>query len=233
MGGLAESVSGQGSAGDSLAAQAPGRAVCPVCARPQTTCLCAWVRPVVHPVQVLVLQHPMEVHEAKGTARLLCLSLPGSRLQVGEVFAPADLQAWLHGPWPGDAASAPARQPLLLYPPTVDNPDLGLAPAAVFAPAPQADPAHWRLVVLDGTWRKSRKMLFLNPLLQTLPRLALHNVAASRYRIRKAHLPDQLSTLEATCAALAQLGGNAAPLESLLQGFDDFVAQQMALRPSS
>ena len=85
--------------------------------------------------------------------------------------------------------------------------------------------------MLDGTWRKSRKMLYLNPLLQQLPRLALQDMPASRYRIRTAHKPDQLSTLEATCAALAQLEGSAAPFLPLLAAFDGFVAQQLAHVP--
>lgn len=49
----------------------------------------------------------------------------------------------------------------------------------------------------------------------------------SRYAIRKAHKPGQLSTLEATCAALAQLEGDAERFTPLLQAFDGFVASQM------
>ncbi|HEU4372481.1 MAG TPA: DTW domain-containing protein, partial [Telluria sp.] len=47
----------------------------------------------------------------------------------------------------------------------------------------------------------------------------------SHYRIRKAHAPDQLSTLEATAYALMRLQ---APerFEPLLAAFDGFVAQQ-------
>ena len=50
---------------------------------------------------------------------------------------------------------------------------------------------------------------------------------ASHYLIRKAHRPDQLSTLEATCAALAQLEGSAEQFQPLLTAFDGFVAQQL------
>jgi len=73
-------------------------------------------------------------------------------------------------------------------------------------------------------------MLYGNPLLQQLPRLALHEVGVSHYLIRKAHRPDQLSTLEATCAALAQLNGGTEPFQPLLAAFDGFVAQQMGYR---
>jgi DTW domain-containing protein YfiP len=87
-----------------------------------------------------------------------------------------------------------------------------------------------RLVVLDATWRKSRKMLYLNPLLQCLPRLSLDTTHLSRYLIRKAHKPGQLSTLEATCAALAQLERDAPSFQPLLDAFDGFVAHQLAFQ---
>lgn len=153
-------------------------------------------------------------HRAKNSARLLHLSLPGSRVLVGETF---DEDAW--------QVPASPRYTLLLYPPTRTQ---GHAPAAALAPAQLNNPAQVRLIVLDATWRKSRKMLHQSPALQRLPRLALTDVPPPRYAIRKAHLPGQLSTLEATCAALAQLEGNAAHWQALLAAFDQFVAQRQA-----
>jgi len=198
----------------------PVRARCATCLRPRRGCICPWVRPVAHAVEVLILQHPQEVTQAKGSARLLHLCLPGSRMVTGEVFDDAALQALLAGP----------KQSVLLYPGTPQGGAPGLPTPPALAPDRWADPAGLRLVVLDGTWRKSRKMLCLNPLLQTLPRLALTGQPASRYRIRKAHRDDQLSTLEATCAALAQLEGGAERFTPLLTAFDGFVEQQLALR---
>ena len=199
----------------------PKRLSCATCLRPQSTCICQWITPTAHAVEVVLLQHPLETHNAKGSARLLHLSLSHSKLLTGEVFNPQELQALLAGP----------RQAILLYPETPDLP----------APPPLSgehlrNPSQLRLIVLDGTWRKSRKMLHLNPVLQGIPRLPLSHLAASRYLIRKAHRPDQLSTLEATCAALTHLeayvnGGSkdtARRFFPLLSAFDGFVAQQMA-----
>jgi DTW domain-containing protein len=231
------------------------RAMCTRCLRAQSTCICQWITPVVHTVEVLILQHPMEVHEAKGSARLLHLSLPRSRMVTGEVFDERQLQAWLTAPFPDDAhptTALPAqcdtgvRQPVLLYPSPADamisvHPELveGLAMARASSARREqmdrdklSDPSLLRLVVLDGTWRKSRKMLHLNPLLQQLPRLTLHNPPAPRYLIRKAQQSHQLSTLEATCAALVLLEGNTAAVATLLTAFDGFVAQQLVQRDS-
>jgi DTW domain-containing protein YfiP len=118
-----------------------------------------------------------------------------------------------------------------LYPDTPQDQAPDLSPPPVLSPDDLRDPAQLRLIVLDGTWRKSRKLLYQNPLLQRLPRLALCDMPASHYLIRKAHRPDQRSTLEATCAALMQLEGRVAPFAPLLQAFDGFVAQQMGYRP--
>lgn len=203
---------------------------CTICMRPQSACICQWITPVAHRVEVVVLQHPLEVTNAKGSARLLCLSLPHSRLVTGEVFAGQDLQTLLTAPLQPQAVASSPRQAILLYPVTPDDKALRLPAPPALSSALLRDPSQLRLIVLDGTWRTSRKMLYLNPLLQQLPRLALRDTPASHYLIRKAHRPDQLSTLEATCAALMQLEDDNEPFQPLLTAFDGFVAQQMGYR---
>jgi DTW domain-containing protein YfiP len=201
------------------ASPTPKRATCAACLRAQSACICHLVGPVAPRVELLVLQHPLEVANAKNSARLLHLSLAGSTLAVGEQFEPAALSAMLH---------KAGRFPVLLYPATPGDASLGIAPPPQADSALLQDPSRLRLVVVDATWRKSRKMLYLNPLLQQLPRLALRDMPASAYRIRKAHAPDQLSTLEAAAYALMQLEGDAARFQPLLAAFDGLVAQQAA-----
>lgn len=193
------------------------RATCHSCLRAQSACICRFVVPLVPQVQVVILQHPLEVTHAKGSARLLHLSLAGSCLQVGECFAAEQLQALLH---------EPSHQPLLLYPDSVPAATAsGSRDPSPASPAGQgvASAKPIRLIVLDGTWRKSRKMLYCNPALQALPRFSLRDLPPSHYRLRKAHRPDQLSTLEAVCHALAQLEQDQAKYAPLLAAFDDFI----------
>ena len=206
------------------------RASCARCLRPQSTCICLWVTPVVHVVEVLILQHPLEVAHAKGSARLLYLSLPHSHLMTGEVFDVQACAALMDTPFEGGIEGRGPRHNILLYP----SPESDQAPGTPTPPllelACLQEPSQLRLIVLDGTWRKSRKMLYLNPQLQQLPRLSLQDLRASQYLIRKAHRPGQLSTLEATCAALGQLEGDLDKFEPLLRAFDGFVAQQSGYR---
>ena len=186
--------------------QHESRPRCARCLRPAAACICAWIRPVANEIELLLLQHPLEQQEAKGTARLLQLSLARSRLWLGERFEPGAL-----GPLDGC---------LLLYP----------ADEGAAAPAPPTGPPR-RLIVLDATWRKSRKMLHLNPWLQALPRLALQDLPPSRYApLRKAQRAQQLSTLEASLLALQQLEGRAERYAPLLQAFEGFVAEAYSRR---
>ncbi|MCK9688868.1 tRNA-uridine aminocarboxypropyltransferase [Scleromatobacter humisilvae] len=185
------------------------RARCERCGLPARTCVCALVPRVDNMVEVLVLQHPDEAGEAKNSARLLRLGLVRCRAVVGEFFEPAALLALLDGDVSGSA---------LLYP---ADTAAGTGLTQIFAPP--APPA--RLVVLDGTWRKSLRMLHANPLLQSLPRWVIEPPAPARYAaLRKARRPAQLSTLEAACAALARIEDAPGRYAPLLAAFDRFVA---------
>ncbi|WP_341937073.1 tRNA-uridine aminocarboxypropyltransferase [Marinimicrobium sp. C2-29] len=193
------------------------RALCPRCERPLRTCLCQWIRPCANQMPVLILQHPDETREAKNSATLLQLSLTHCERQVGEHWPPETLEEILGAP----------EDNLLLYP---DTWAAGTQTSPTLTPE-AIDTASRRLVVIDATWRKSRKMLHLNPALQTLPRLALADTPPSRYRIRRAQKPGQLSTLEASCYALARLEREPIDYEPLLEAFDGFNDQQLAFRP--
>ena len=179
------------------------RPQCSRCLRPITHCLCALIPSLDSRTRVLLLQHPSEVSHALNTARLAALGLNNAQLVVGEVFEdlptllnPLGYQARLLFP-------AEDAQPLQAYTST-DEPML--------------------LVVPDGTWRKARKLLHLNPLLAALPRVTLAEGAVSRYRLRKAPGPGALSTVEAIVQALQVLEAPASfdalltPFEALIEG---------------
>lgn len=177
--------------------------------------MCAWATTVDNPTTVCVLQHPDEVGHAKGTLTLLQLSLSNCRVHVGEAFEPEVLGA----PWPEAQAHW-----ALLYPP---EPGPGKGAAGVW---PATHPLRG-LVVLDGTWRKTLRLLRRNPWLAALPRLGLDLARPSAYRIRRARHGHQLSTLEATAHALGQIEAAPQRYEALLQGLEGFVAAAAQRRP--
>lgn len=182
------------------------RPQCPRCLRPQTHCLCSLIPSLDSRTRVLLLQHPSEVNHALNTARLAALGLSNAELMVGEVFE--DLPTLLNQPgyrarllFPADDA-----QPMQAYAES-DEPLL--------------------LVVPDGTWRKARKMLHLNPLLAALPRVTLAEGGVSRYRLRKAPGPGALSTVEAIVQALQTLEASVS-FEPLLKPFEALIEGQIA-----
>ncbi|SDU04663.1 tRNA-uridine aminocarboxypropyltransferase [Pseudomonas yamanorum] len=182
------------------------RPQCPRCLRPITHCLCPLIPRLDSRTRVLLLQHPSEVNHALNTARLAALGLVNAQLVVGEVFE--DLQALLNPPGYQARLLFPAEdaQPLQAYTPS-DEPLL--------------------LVVPDGTWRKARKLLHLNPLLAALPRVTLAEGAVSRYRLRKAPGPGALSTVEAIVQALQVLEAPTS-FEPLLKPFEALIEGQIA-----
>lgn len=209
----------------------PRRLLCPICQRALSACICHWTSPIDHAVDVLILQHPLEVNNAKNSVRLLHLSLPYSKLLVGSVFDADELQALMHAPSRiRNVSESETVHPVLLYTDDASTPTTSHFDARTMLIDKQQPVKRIRLVVIDGTWRKSRKMLFENPLLQTLPRMVLVDTPISRYTIRKSHKPEQLSTLEATGYALMQLERNSEKYHPLLTAFDNFVLQQGYMR---
>lgn len=181
---------------------------CARCLRPQSHCLCALIPSLASRTRVVLLQHPSEVGHALNTARLAALGLRNAELRVGEVFE--DLPALL---------ATPGYRVGLLFPGD------GAQVLAGYADTPDQRP--WLLVVPDGTWRKARKLLHLNPLLAALPRVTLGALQPSRYRVRKAPEEGALSTVEAVVQALNVLE---APVvfDALLRPFDALIEGQIA-----
>lgn len=208
------------------------RATCQRCLRAQRSCLCDLCPPAAalqNQVALLILQHPDEEKQAKGSARLLHLSLANSVLQVSAALPPETLHSLLYGD---------GRQAILLYPPDPAQADRRMtSDTAAIMPANTASsilpPARLRLVALDATWRKSRALLRAHPELATLPRLALPAQDVQRYQIRKAHAAHQLSTLEACVLGLGQLEARPAFYAPLLTAFAEFNARWQVFASSS
>lgn len=179
---------------------------CERCQRPLDHCLCPLIPSLDSRTRVVLLQHPSESAHALNTARLAALGLVNAELRIGEVFE--DLVELLQ---------TPGYRPVLLFP--GDH-------AQVLTVYGEEDDRPLLLIVPDGTWRKARKLLYLNPLLETLPRVTLAAVAPSRYRLRKAPEPGALSTIEAVVEALNVLE-QPVSFDALLKPFEALIEGQI------
>ncbi|MFG6431532.1 tRNA-uridine aminocarboxypropyltransferase [Roseateles sp. LYH14W] len=166
---------------------------CPRCGRPPPTCLCA------------TLPAPPIAHRTE----LLILQHPAEsgHAKNTAAFLTLGLRAarLLRGETFDAALAGPGTA--LLY------------PGEATAPPPAE---LTRLILLDGNWRQSRRLLAANPWLAGLPQVSLP-LLPSRYAIRRAHRPGQLSTLEAGLHALALLEGEPERFEPLWAAFDAFI----------
>jgi DTW domain-containing protein YfiP len=163
----------------------PGR--CPRCWIRAGFCICAEVPTLPTRTQVLVLRHVREQWKSTGTARIAQLALPNCTV----VDYPEDLEGFEASLLPRLHGAA------LLFPDDAESTPL---------------PAHERpvtLVVVDGTWRQTRRMVKRLPAVQSLPRLSLGTAAAPVLRLRESPSAEGRSTLEAIAEALRALEGEA------------------------
>lgn len=174
------------------------RSYCPRCDYPERTCLCHAIDRTGYSTRLTILQHPSEAGHAKNTARLIALVAEAAEVFIGE--QPEDFagvrQALLSDP--GAVVLFPARTSVLLSEVNQTSPVL-------------------RLVLIDGTWRKAKKIWMSNPWLQQMRVCHIDDVS-SRYRIRRGSVPGGLATIEAAASALEQLGE--ANTEALLNAFE-------------
>ena len=84
------------------------------------------------------------------------------------------------------------------------------------------------LVVVDGTWWQTKKVVRENPELAALPRYAFSPPAPSEYRIRREPRPTYVSTIEALVHVLGALEGEPERFHALLAPFRAMIDAQIA-----
>ncbi len=184
------------------------RVKCPRCQRPEGHCFCNGLQPELAGTDMLILQHPDEARHALNTARIAELGLSNCKILVGEDFANN----------------------------TVLKTALAEKTACLLFPAPGSKALQSNLsnhikpelcIVIDGTWRKARKIFYCNPFLNTLPAITLEPDNASHYRIRKAPSKKSLATVEAIVTFLRQTEGDNTIHQPLLDAFTKLIDQQI------
>ena len=172
---------------------------------------------------VLVLRHPQEKDRVLGTARLIELQLPQSRLVTGLSWR--NLEAALGKP------AHPQDWAVLYQGPKANRPPRGAAPVIAVdrkgSPLPDQRAALGGIrgvIALDGNWSQAKTLWWRNPWLLKCRRLVLNPARPSAYgNLRREPRRDSLSTLEAVALALSALENDAglydrltAPLSALV-----------------
>jgi DTW domain-containing protein len=152
------------------------RGMCPRCYLKTAHCICGWLPRVTTRTEILIIRHVTEEQVMSNTGRLANLILSNCRIidfGVGDSFDDSGIAE--PGTW-------------LLYP----------------GPNPSVPrPAPTRLVVLDASFRRAKRMYKRIESLRRLPELALPPPLVIPHRLRQPPRPDGMSTIEAIAAGLA------------------------------
>ena len=193
------------------------RKVCQQCQRPKVSCLCAFVTLIDNKIEVVILQHPSEVQQAKATVPLLSKSLTQCQVIVDEDFS--------HNEQLNELISRYGQRCLLLYPSEHAIEMKHLTQDANF------DLDNICLVILDGTWKKAYRMLMLSTNLHQLTAITLPANTKGQYRIRKTAKNNALSTLEACYHCLKFLENDDKKYQVLIDNFVKFNDFQLSFVP--
>ncbi|MFY0665179.1 MAG: DTW domain-containing protein [Natronospirillum sp.] len=160
---------------------------CNGCGYAPRVCLCAWVQPQPLPVPVVILQDALERRSAKSTVPLLQLALP----QVEVIGA-------------DDAAAVERLKARVLSEPEV----WGLVYPTADSHSMEKEAARRQTVwptawlFLDGTWKKTRRLLHEHSWLADVPSYRFSQAPLSGYHIRKVPNAVACSTLESVAWVL-------------------------------
>ena len=169
---------------------------CAGCGLHDELCLCPSMPKLDLRTHLVIVQHNRERHKPTNTARLAQQMFAGSEMVwYGARDAAMDTAPLVD----------PGRDYLLLF---QREDAITLTPEV--AAALGADGRTPTLVVLDGTWHQCSRMARRAPRIPELQCYALPEGPPSTWKIRTPPRPGALSTLEATCRALAILEGDAA-----------------------
>ena len=183
------------------------RKLCDQCKRPGKVCFCQSITTVENLWPVVILQHFKESKHPLGTAIIAELSLKNCKLHLSNNENYTKQKDLLI-----------KQQPLLIYP---GNDSIPMEEIASDKPRP--------LIFLDGTWRKTRLLLHESPELNQLTKVNINPEKLSRYKIRKAPMPEALSTLEAIIDVLSALEKDQTKYQPLLHTMDTMINKQIEL----
>ena len=197
------------------------RKKCTVCDKALAACICQHITEIDSDIELIILQHPGEVKNAIGTARILNLSLPQCQIIIGEDFTDNTLL--------NDMLNDRTRQCFLLYPS-----EESIAAEYLAGNESRNRDANIKrtFILLDGTWRKAFKMYQSSINLQKLPAVRLNAEQESQYTIRQTSIEGGLSTVEAGFLLLSTLDKDKEKYQPLLTAFEYMINFQIAKMPA-
>jgi DTW domain-containing protein YfiP len=191
------------------------RISCALCYRPRFHCYCEQITRRENRYPIKLIQTKEEAKHPFNTGRIAQLSL--SKCETLQVNAAGDIDSWLNDWMSSD--------PVLAFPSQASTP-VALANITVNTP----------IIFLDDTWRKAKRFLYENPMLNGLPKICLPEGFTSTYRLRKTgkHTENKnfknsepVSTIESIAACLSILEQRPGYYQNMLDILDWMTNKQL------
>jgi DTW domain-containing protein YfiP len=149
---------------------------CPNCLKAHVACFCNQIVRYNNDLEIIILQHPTETSHPLGTAQIAKLSFENLTIYKGEDFSThEELNSILL-----------LRDCYLLFP----------GKTSIQLDKVTLSVKNTTIIVLDGTWKKAKKIYYSSKNLQSLKQITLDNNLTSEYILRKEPKVGYLSTLE-------------------------------------
>jgi len=195
---------------------------CLKCFRPVDNCYCKDITEVDSGIKFVFLMHPHEAKDQRtGTGRLASLSLKDSEIIVDRSFDD-NIKTQ-------DLINNPSFYPMLLYPG-----DSSFSAEEINFEKVLKD-RTLLIFLIDATWREARRMMFLSPSLQNLPRLSFRREYRSQFLIKTQPKNYYLSTIESSYYLVKELQeagvcNSKLDVEGLMEVFKKMVDFQIECR---
>ncbi|MEE4246792.1 MAG: tRNA-uridine aminocarboxypropyltransferase [Kangiellaceae bacterium] len=181
---------------------------CPVCALSEKHCVCEFIQPSNCDIDFVIIMHNDEIYKPTNTGKL-----------IGDLF-PKNSHFFCYDrtqPEPEllRLINDPNRQCIILFPADEDS------EREIMTQLPVSSNKTITLIVLDATWRQSRRMFNSAKWLQNIPAVRLRPAETAAYLTRKTNHADYLSTAESVALCL-QLSNLVDPAKKLLSLFHQF-----------
>jgi DTW domain-containing protein len=186
---------------------------CPVCGLHKERCICASIPKLDLKTRLCLVIHRRELKRTTNTGQLAVHSLVNSEMRVrGEQGQPLDLSD-LITPKYRTVLFFPSDDAIELTSDFVAESDLPI-----------------QLIVPDGNWRQASKVFSRQKELEGIPKVKIGKPNLASIHLRKEHLQEGMSTLEAIAEALAVIEGREA-VESLFLLYQAKLKATLAGRP--
>lgn len=174
----------------------PNKPLCAHCRLYLDICICDFIKKNSIKNKITLFMHVKEYGRLTNTGNLLTLCLDNISVvvkgRIGEVFSANDL-------------IKPNHNNLILHP----------TGSRILSKNDSSNKYPINLIIPDGTWSQSNKMLNSETILHSIPRVRLPLIRESDYVLRKESHFERISTFEAAARALGILEDQEIEIEML------------------